>query len=369
MHHISTPYKTSVGIRHAFCIVVSALCLTQPALAIDETFSYADGALEGQGSIGDWTGPWVTGPQSSPPNGTDPWQVQSQSLSIIPVNPTIAYGFEQSDVQRDLTTPLAGSSVYMSYLITPGDLGAVFDPNLFANGSAGVAVGFADAAGSVGTNGPMITTFRFHEGFSGLVTDGFAISLGGVFSASNTNIGTWTQGQTYRLVGRLTFDSLGLQERWTVWIDPLVEADTPAGSITSNLAYSEIGMTRLYEFVDNFAGAGSSMIDDLRIGDTWASVTSVIPPNLSGDLDGDGFVGITDLNIVLSNWNQNVPPANPAADPTGDDFVGIEDLNVVLGNWNAGTPPNSNANIPEPGSLAVLGAGVLCFMQRWGRHA
>ena len=30
---------------------------------------------------------------------------------------------------------------------------------------------------------------------------------------------------------------------------------------------------------------------------------------LPGDLDGDGFVGIADLNIILSAWNQTLPPA------------------------------------------------------------
>ncbi len=63
-----------------------------------------------------------------------------------------------------------------------------------------------------------------------------------------------------------------------------------------------------------------------------------------GDLNGDGFVGITDLNIVLGNWNLNVPPADPLADPSGDGFVGIEDLNAILGNWNAGTPPVQDAS-------------------------
>ncbi len=86
-------------------------------------------------------------------------------------------------------------------------------------------------------------------------------------------------------------------------------------------------------------------------------------PNLPGDLNGDGFVGIADLNIVLGAWNQSVPPGDPLADPSGDGFVGIADLNIVLGNWNAGTPPGETANIPEPGTAAVLaialGAGVL----------
>ncbi len=84
---------------------------------------------------------------------------------------------------------------------------------------------------------------------------------------------------------------------------------------------------------------------------------------LVGDLDGDGFVGINDLNIVLGNWNQNVPPANPLADPSGDGFVGIDDLIAVLGNWNAGTPPNASA-VPEPASIALLSVGALATLRR-----
>jgi len=85
---------------------------------------------------------------------------------------------------------------------------------------------------------------------------------------------------------------------------------------------------------------------------------------LPGDLNGDGFVGINDLNIVLGNWNQNVPPADQLADPSGDGFVGIDDLNAVLGNWNAGTPPTESANIPEPASVSLLVLGTVLLMRR-----
>ncbi|MEZ6192999.1 MAG: hypothetical protein R3C45_17135 [Phycisphaerales bacterium] len=69
---------------------------------------------------------------------------------------------------------------------------------------------------------------------------------------------------------------------------------------------------------------------------------------LVGDLNGDGFVGIQDLNIVLGAWNQNVDAGVlSAGDFNGDGFVGIEDLNAVLGHWNAGTPPADFA-VPEP---------------------
>jgi hypothetical protein len=64
----------------------------------------------------------------------------------------------------------------------------------------------------------------------------------------------------------------------------------------------------------------------------------VVDP-MQGDQNFDGFVGITDLNMILSNWNLTVPPADPLADPTDDGFVGIADLTFLLGNWNAGLVP------------------------------
>jgi hypothetical protein len=88
---------------------------------------------------------------------------------------------------------------------------------------------------------------------------------------------------------------------------------------------------------------------------------------VAGDVDGDGFVGIADLNIVLANWNQNNGSADPpymAGDVDQNGFVGIADLNIVLGNWNAGTPPSAVTNIPEPASLALLGLGGLAMLRR-----
>ena len=84
---------------------------------------------------------------------------------------------------------------------------------------------------------------------------------------------------------------------------------------------------------------------------------------LEGDLNGDGFVGVDDLNIVLTAWNQSSPPADPAADPSGDNFVGVDDLNIVLVNWNNGTPPAGSA-VPEPASLTLLGIAGLTSLTR-----
>ena len=86
---------------------------------------------------------------------------------------------------------------------------------------------------------------------------------------------------------------------------------------------------------------------------------------LVGDLDFDGFVGLSDLDIVLAAWNQGVTPGDAAAgDPSGDGFVGLDDLDLILGNWNAGDPPAFDAVIPEPSALLLLGIGGITTLRR-----
>ena len=132
------------------------------------------------------------------------------------------------------------------------------------------------------------------------------------------------------------------------WEQVTVGVDVPAGAKTFDMIVLTEGSKD---------ALGTMWLDDISVS-TIAPVTSLV-----GDLDGDGFVGINDLNIVLGAWNQNVPPANPLADPSGDGFVGIDDLNTVLGNWNAGTPPTAGAAIPEPASLALLGLGGVALLR------
>ena len=97
-----------------------------------------------------------------------------------------------------------------------------------------------------------------------------------------------------------------------------------------------------------------------------------LPQDLPGDLNGDGYVGLDDLQPILDYWNQNVPPADPIADISGPDgvpdgYIGLDDLQPVLDNWNAGTPPTPSAAVPEPATGGLLLAG-LALLQRRGKR-
>jgi len=107
-----------------------------------------------------------------------------------------------------------------------------------------------------------------------------------------------------------------------------------------------------------------TLLDFAAMEDIGWEVPPMSPGGLVGDLNGDGFVGLDDLDIILGAWNQNVAAGDPLlGDPSGDGFVGLDDLDLVLNNWNAGIPPAGAASvIPEPASLALvfvaLGAGL-----------
>ncbi len=140
---------------------------------------------------------------------------------------------------------------------------------------------------------------------------------------------------------------------------------------------SESGVTTTYglnpgDMLQNFGlikmqlqTEGESATSRLNIEIESIEIRELTVTNLPGDLNGDGFVGLDDLDIILSNWNLDVPPADAAADPTGDGFVGLADLDIVLNNWNTGTPPNGSA-IPEPASFTLLSLGGLVVLWRRG---
>ena len=93
-------------------------------------------------------------------------------------------------------------------------------------------------------------------------------------------------------------------------------------------------------------------------------------PILPGDFNGDGYVGLDDLQIILEHWNQNVTvgdlsmgDATNASGTGPDGYVGLDDLQLILDHWNEGTLPTPSA-VPEPAGLTLLGLAGLTLLPR-----
>lgn len=83
------------------------------------------------------------------------------------------------------------------------------------------------------------------------------------------------------------------------------------------------------------------------------SVRYITDDGQAGDLDGDGFVGLSDLDIVLSRWGDSVARgALIYGDAVADGVVDSADLQVVRDHWGEGTEPGQG--VPEPGTLLAL---------------
>ena len=108
-------------------------------------------------------------------------------------------------------------------------------------------------------------------------------------------------------------------------------------------------------------GAYTGHLDNLVI-------ESIGGETLPGDLDGDGFVGGADLDIVRSFWGQTVIAGNKLhGDPSGDGFVGGDDLDEVRAHWGEGTPP-APTDVPEPSTLVtLLSMALAALVSTWRR--
>jgi len=104
------------------------------------------------------------------------------------------------------------------------------------------------------------------------------------------------------------------------------------------------------------------VIQALALAVVMGAGTLVHAQTLPGDANQDGFVGVVDLQIILTNWNQLVTPGDLSrGDLFPDGLISASDLSAVLLNWGQGT-------IPTPGGDASIGMNlteVSYFSREW----
>ncbi len=110
-------------------------------------------------------------------------------------------------------------------------------------------------------------------------------------------------------------------------------------------------------------GAGNVAFDDFRLYEATLTADQIkeivgIQDLMPGDANGDGYVDVTDLGILATNYGAGGGFGWEDADFTGDGLVDVNDLGILATNYGSG-PASA---VPEPGSIALLlGACLACL--------
>ncbi len=159
-----------------------------------------------------------------------------------------------------------------------------------------------------------------------------------------------------------------------MWLNPSLTTEPANGTENAYMAYEgkfgdDIG-GNFHVYTDRFdfkidaislsARADGTLYDEIRMGATFNDVTPIAGGTgpIAGDYDNDGFVGQSDLDLVLLNWGDTSPPA-PAGwvnqVPAG--LIGQGALDGVLLNWG-NSASSQLVGVPEPTSLALALLGL-----------
>ncbi|MEM9417682.1 MAG: LamG-like jellyroll fold domain-containing protein, partial [Planctomycetota bacterium] len=89
---------------------------------------------------------------------------------------------------------------------------------------------------------------------------------------------------------------------------------------------------------------------------TWSTLDGT---SVTGDITGDGYVGVEDLDAILATWGDNAAdsPEAAAADLSEDGVVGSADLQIVIANWGNGSPAVQPTSNPDSDQSAEDGTG------------
>ena len=247
--------KTKIKLLITAGILGTALA-SQGAVIVTEDFTYSDGALAGNnGGTGDWSSAWA-----------GDGEVSSGQNNMVLSN----FG------NREFSTSFTGSAtdpLYFSALFTKTGTDTTYAQWIAISDNS-----------SINSTAAKI----------GLANDEFSLRLHGAADESG-DFGSYTPGQTVQIVGKLEFNVDGTNERLQIWVDPTDEET--ALTVSAQITGQDLGwVTPTHAITGNFVlDTDSGLIDNIRVGTSWADVGPVAIPESSST----ALLGLGGLALAL----------------------------------------------------------------------
>ncbi len=271
---ISREGATEYGPRLQLVLAQATSNAVPPSISVYDGFDYpADTALVGQGG-------WLL-------NGGTSGLIEAGSLAIPgladPSGNRLTWGNSSMSLRLPLGTNLTSGAVYFSFMLRVDDLGASFS-------SDGTLAGFTTGTG---------TSFGTKVNIRVNGAGGFNL---GVSKSAGTTYGAWAGtgfqvGDTLFIVGRYRFNGgTTTDDLCDLWLNPARDsfgATTPPPATIAGVGSDGNDLAQIDRFFFRSGGTSSSpaklVADELRVGLTWAAVTSPAPPKLVVRSSDSGF--------------------------------------------------------------------------------
>ena len=281
---MSLNHSSPKGVAIYFTFALTVFCLaTLPnvghgSLNAYESFNYSTSIPNATASTATgFTGNWTC--------GTTPSIIAGLTYAALPVaNNALSSGSGRQFVS--LSNSLSTGTKWISFLFktSTADPGANINGIFFPNGGNGLWFGF-------GLNPNSPTQGQF--GIGSMNTVGTAVQ--GATGLAQLGLGTY--GNTYLVAIQIQFNTSGNNDTVTVYLNPLVNQATPGVVAAGSYAAFDVGTISGVGL--NVQGAGSIMVDEIRVGDTYSDVVGYvsIPPNAPTGLNATAAT-----NLVSLSW-------------------------------------------------------------------
>ncbi len=276
------PSSTNGRVGHlAIALMVVAFAalsnLCHASLNAYEPFNYSSLANGTNATAAGFTGQWTC--------GSTPSVVSGLTYTGLPVaDSALSSGSARQFVS--LANSLSTGTKWISFLFktSAADPGANINGVYFPNGGTGLWFGFGLSPYSP-TQGQL--------GIGSMNTAGTA-ALG---AASLAQLGLGTYGTTYLVAIQIQFNTSGTNDTVTVYLNPVANQATPGVAAAGSAAAFDVGTITGVGL--NVQGAGSIMVDEIRVGDTYGDVVGYvnIPPNAP-----TGLNATSGTNLVSLSW-------------------------------------------------------------------